>query len=65
MGFFLAKGRADVIMAASEKLFGGDRPNGIQSEVLLNYNVRSGKVRAVCGVKSWAVLEGEASCVKS
>jgi len=31
-GFFLAKGRADVIMPVSGKLFGGDDPNGVQLE---------------------------------
>ncbi len=31
-GFSLAKGLADVIITASVKLFGGDSPNGVQSE---------------------------------
>jgi len=37
MFFFLAKGLADVIMAASERLFGGDRPNGVESEGLSQF----------------------------
>jgi len=34
-------------------------------EILLNYEAGSGKLCAVRGVKSWAILEGETSCLRS
>jgi hypothetical protein len=52
-------------MPVPDELFGGDSPNGVQSEDSSYYKAEPEKLRAVCGVKSWIILEGEASCVRS
>jgi hypothetical protein len=52
-------------MPVSKKPFGGDGPKWIQSQDLSRNEPERAELRAVCGMKIWAVFEGDAPCVRN